>query len=349
MLRGKCWWRLRMKGRILIILLTLIGILLFPSHAYSKYPILCKWEDNDRISIWVGGRKEIISKSTEGGESKTRRYAERPPIYWERWEKDKDTKKSLSFKEKGEGRLEVEVRNTDGSLIKKVVLGKINYIGMSSKENCLIYITYKNGKWTLWADPLIKDSSPIPVFTQGYDIRSSLSPDETKLAIIANDEKWGHSVLIVKLNDISNPIRVTTISESPEHSAIRSWSPSGTYIVYSNIGKAYLVSVDGTQKIPLTDRLDSDFFQWEGDKLYFIGDQMLQEVDILNPEKPRMLLKLPECQMWYLAELSPDKSKIAIVRRKPKAATFEIWWNYIYKDEPWKELYKYEQVLQKSE
>ena len=353
----KCWWRLRMKGRILTIFLTFSVLLLFPSFAYSKVPLLYKWEDNDRISIRVITSQKVISKSTEGGETITQ-----PAIG--PFDKRRQTKKVLSSKGKHEKnmlrRLEVEINDSDGSFIKRVVLdkGEIDdfkyHGGMSPKENFLIYHTEKNEKWTLWADPLIKGTAPIPVFTQEQPIVSDLSPDETKFALIANKKEWGHSVLIVNLDDVSKPAKISEV-EGVYYSSNRIyWSPTGTHLAYTSDRRAYLVSADGNQKVFLTDNISTNFmFEWGENRLYFISNSILMEMSLLNPDKPYMLVKLPEGESGSRAEFSPDKSKIAIVtgkrseRKDKHIIIVKLLWNYVYKNEPWKELFEYEWVIQK--
>lgn len=352
--RLKLWIRNRFIPTVFLMFLQTI---FFSPCAYSKVPLLYRWEDNDRISIRVIGSQEIISKPTEGGETITQ-----PAVgpFGERHQ----MKKVLSSKAKYDEnqiliRKEVEINDSDGSFIKRIILDKEEvddfryYGGMSPKENFLIYQTQKNGKWTLWADPLIKGTAPIPVFTQQDYIRAALSSDETKFALITTHQEWRHSILIIRLNDISDPFRVTLIEEPYYTSNHIEWSPNGTYIAYISDRKAYLVSESGNQKVLLTNNIDSYFgFKWSKNNLYFITNNMLMETNLINPEESHMLLKLPQGTQNFLTELSPDKSKISTVTQeasKSKGKTiFRLWWNYVSKNELWKQLFEYEynQVLQ---
>lgn len=375
MLRKTYQRNLKAKRAILIIFLTLVGSLFSPSVAYSKVPLLYKWEDNDRISIRVITSQKVISKSTEGGETITlpdvgpsgekRSDRLKRIVSWS--EGKSNTNKVLSYKEKkGENGIfkgvEIEVHEPDGSLIKKVVLDKDeidswSYRGnsasmcMSPRENYLIYQTKENEKWTLWADPLIKGTSPIPVFTQEeHEIVEALSPDETKFALKAIGGNWGHSVLIIPLDNVSNISRVTMIEEPFRCYGGISWSPGGTYLTYTECvseteDKAYLVSLKDGQKTLLNDKFNLvSLFKWSENKLYFIGDRnILMEIDLPNPEKPHVLLEFPKGAMNFLTKFSLDKSKIATITSESsgRETIFRLWWNYIYKDEPWKQLFEY--------
>lgn len=205
------------------------------------------------------------------------------------------------------------------------VAGKIIPCTVSPKAEKLAFVIHRDdGKEDLWMVPIsLKDGKTTGLAVMafsgwnhsgGYNVITSWSPDETKLAVINDGDVW------VASDSGSKPIQLTKTSEIESRPG---WSPDGkniAYIRYPNTGAANLcvIPASGGESRKLLENCSAFAWSPKGKSLAVFSEAKISVISLSNG-KSGIILDLKEIgadDVWELCWSTNAQSITFVCRKK---------------------------------